>query len=151
MAHDGLEANYGLNKPFSEATWANLAGHKYLGRYTILRAQELAGLLRDNPDMYVILDSKYARLALYKSVLRYAPERHLRERIFPHVAERAELDELRTVYPLQNYVLALYHTQAQNRYDDPIVGDFVNRYRAPAVMMWWRDRDPSLSLAANGR
>jgi glycerophosphoryl diester phosphodiesterase len=151
VAHDGLEANYGLNKPFSEATWANLAGHKYLGRYTILRAQELAGLLRDNPDMYVILDSKYARLALYKSVLRYAPERHLRERIFPHVAERAELDELRTVYPLQNYVLALYHTQAQNRYDDPIVGDFVNRYRAPAVMMWWRDRDPSLSLAANGR
>jgi glycerophosphoryl diester phosphodiesterase len=151
LAHDGLEANYGLNKPFTEATWADLAGHKYLGRYTILRAQELAGLLRDHPDMYLILDSKYARLAIYTSVLRYAPERSLRERIFPHVAERAELSELRTVYPLQNYVLALYHTQAQNRYDDPIVGDFVNRYRAPAVMMWWRDRDPSLSLAANGR
>ena len=151
LAHDGLEANYGLHKPFTVATWADLAGHKYLGRYTILRAQELARLLRDHPDMYVILDSKYARLAIYRSVLRYAPERSLRERIFPHVAERAELSELRTVYPLQNYVLALYHTQAQNRYDDPIVGDFVNRYRAPAVMMWWRDRDPSLSLAANGR
>ena len=151
LAHDGLEANYGLHKPFTVATWADLAGHKYLGRYTILRAQELARLLRDHPDMYVILDSKYARLAIYTSVLRYAPERSLRERIFPHVAERAELSELRTVYPLQNYVLALYHTQAQNRYDDPIVGDFVNRYRAPAVMMWWRDRDPSLSLAANGR
>ena len=79
------------------------------------------------------------------------PERSLRERIFPHVAERAELSEFRTAYPLQNYMLALYHTQAQNRYDDPIVGDFVNRYRAPAVMMWWRDRDLSLSLAANGR
>jgi hypothetical protein len=48
-------------------------------------------------------------------------------------------------------VLALYHTQAQNRYDDPIAGDFTNRYRAPAVMMWWRDRDLSISLAANGR
>jgi glycerophosphoryl diester phosphodiesterase len=151
VAHNGLEANYGLSKPFTEATWADLAGHKYLGTYTILRAQELAGLLRDHPDVYVILDSKYARLDIYKSVLRYAPERSLRERIFPHVAERAELDELRTAYPLQNYVLALYHTQAQNRYDDPIVGDFTRRYRAPAVMMWWRDRDFSLTLAANGR
>jgi len=151
IAHDGLEANYGLNKPFTEATWADLAGHKYMGNYTILRAQELAGLLRDHRDMYVILDSKYARLDIYKSVLRYAPERSLRERIFPHVADRAELDELRTAYPVQNYMLALYHTQGQNRYDDPIVGDFVHRYRAPAVMMWWRDRDLSLSLAANGR
>ena len=63
LAHDGLEANYGLNKPFTQATWADLAGHKYLGRYTILRVQELARLLRQHPDMYVILDSKYARLS----------------------------------------------------------------------------------------
>jgi glycerophosphoryl diester phosphodiesterase len=151
LAHDGLEANYGLNKPFTEATWADLAGHKYLGRYTILRVQELARLLRDHRDMYVILDSKYSRLDIYKSMLRYAPERSLRERIFPHVEDRAELTELRTAYPVQNYMLALYHTQAQNRYDDPIVGDFTNRYRAPAVMMWWKDRNLSLSLAANGR
>jgi len=151
LAHDGLEANYGLNKPFTQATWADLAGHKYLGQYTILRVQELAGLLRDHPDMYVLLDSKYARLDIYKSMLQYAPERSLRERIFPHVADRAELTEFRTAYPLQNFVLALYHTQSQNRYDDPIAGDFTNRYRAPAVMMWWRDRDLSLSLAANGR
>jgi glycerophosphoryl diester phosphodiesterase len=151
LAHDALEDNYGLDKPFSESTWADLAGHKYLGRYTILRVQELAGLMRDHPDMYVILDAKYARLDIYKRMLQYAPERGLRERILPHVEDRAELSSLRTAYPLQNYVLALYHTQAKNRYDDPIVGDFVNRYRAPAVMMWWRDRDPSLSLAANGR
>jgi glycerophosphoryl diester phosphodiesterase len=151
LAHDGLEANYGLNKSFKESTWADLAGHKYLGRYTILRAQELAGLLRNHPDMYVILDSKYSRLDIYRSMLRYAPERSLRERIFPHVEDRAELTEFRTAYPLQNFMLALYHTQAQNRYEDPIAADFSNRYRAPAVMMWWRDRDPSLSLAANGR
>jgi glycerophosphoryl diester phosphodiesterase len=151
LAHDGLEANYGLNKPFKESTWADLAGHKYLGIYTILRAQELAGLLRSHPDMYVILDSKYSRLEIYRSMLQYAPERGLRERIFPHVEDSAELAQFRTAYPLQNYMLALYHTQSQNRYDDPVAGDFTARYRAPGVMMWWRDRDPSLSLAANGR
>jgi glycerophosphoryl diester phosphodiesterase len=151
LAHDGLEANYGLNKRFTESTWADLAGHKYLGRYTILRVQELAGLLRDHPDMYVILDLKYARLDNYKTMLRHAPERALRERIFPHVAERAELDALRTAYPVQNFVLALYHTQSHGRYDDPIVGDVTNRYRVPGVMMWWRDRNLSISLVENGR
>jgi glycerophosphoryl diester phosphodiesterase len=151
LAHDGLEANYGLSKPFKESTWADLAGHKYLGRYTILRVQELAALLRDHPDMYVILDSKYARLDIYKRMLRYAPSRSMRERIFPHVEDRAELEEFRTAYPLQNFMLALYHTQAQNRYEDPIAGDFTKRYRAPAVMMWWRDRNLAISLAANGR
>jgi glycerophosphoryl diester phosphodiesterase len=49
IAHDGLEANYGLNKSFKDATWADLAGHKYLGRYTILRAQELAGCCGTTP------------------------------------------------------------------------------------------------------
>ena len=29
VAHDGLEANYGLDKPFRQATWAELAGHRY--------------------------------------------------------------------------------------------------------------------------
>jgi hypothetical protein len=48
-------------------------------------------------------------------------------------------------------VLALYHTQAQNRYDDRQAIDFVRRNRTPAVMMWWRPRDFSISLAANGR
>jgi hypothetical protein len=31
--------------------------------------------------------------------------------------------------------------------DDAAVVDFVRRNRVPAVMMWWRDRDPALSLA----
>jgi hypothetical protein len=57
LAHNGLEENYGLNKPFREASWAELAGHRYLGRYTILRSQDLVRLLRDHPDAYAILDS----------------------------------------------------------------------------------------------
>jgi glycerophosphoryl diester phosphodiesterase len=151
LAHDGLEANYGLNKPFREATWADLAGHKYGGRYTILRSQDLVGLLRDHPDAYVILDSKYSRVEIYRTFLRQAPERGLRERIFPHVQDQAELNAYRTAYPLQNYVVALYHTQYWGLFDDPEVIDFTRRNRTPAVMMWWRQRDLSISLAANHR
>lgn len=150
-AHDGLEANYGLNKSFRDATWADLAGKKYLGQYTIMRSQDLVALLRQHPDAHFILDSKYSRFEIYKTILAQGPERSVRERIMPHIEDRAELTEFRTAYPLQNYVLALYHTQAENRYDDPIAGDFTSRYRAPAVMMWYRDRNLAISLAANGR
>jgi glycerophosphoryl diester phosphodiesterase len=149
LAHTGLEASYGLNKPFQEATWADLRGHKYLGRYTILRSQDLVGLLRGHPDAYAILDSKYAQVEIYRTFIRQATERTVRERIFPHVADQAELNAMRTIYPLQNYVMALYRTQAFNRYDDPVVADFTRRNRTPAVAMWWRQRNLSISLAAN--
>jgi glycerophosphoryl diester phosphodiesterase len=154
LAHDGLEANYGLNKPFPEATWADLAGHRYLNRYTILRSQNLLRLLIDHPDVFVIPDPKYSRPQIFATLVRQAAtlgRRDLLERIMPHVADQAELNALRVYYPLQNYVLALYHTQAQNRYDDAEAIAFVRRNRTPAAMMWWRERDFSLSLAANGR
>jgi len=154
VAHDGLEANYGLNKAFPEATWADLAGHKYLGQYTILRSEDILQLLIQHPDVYVIPDPKYSRPEIFGVYVRQATalgRLDVLQRLLPHVADQAELNTLRLYFPLQNYVLALYHTQALNRYDDPEVVDFVRRNRTPAVMMWWRDRDFSISLAANGQ
>jgi glycerophosphoryl diester phosphodiesterase len=154
VAHDGLEANYGLSKPFPQATWADLAGHRYKNRYTILRGDDVLRLLVDHPDVYIISDPKYARPDIYRAYVRKAAQMgrlDLLERIIPHVADQAELDALRVHYPLQSYVLALYHSQAKNQLDDAAVIDFVRNNRTPAVMMWWKDRDPSLTLAANGR
>jgi glycerophosphoryl diester phosphodiesterase len=154
VAHDGLEANYGLAKPFSQSTWADLAGHRYRGQLTFLRSQDVLQLLADHPDISIIPDPKYARPQIYRTYVRQAVAMgrlDLLERLMPHVADQTELDALRVFYPLRNYVLALYHTQAQNRLDDAAAVGFVRRNRTPAVMMWWRDRDPSLSLAANGR
>ncbi len=151
LAHDGLEANYGLNKSFHEATWADLAGHRYLDRYTILRSQDLVRLLAEHPDAYVILDSKWERLEIYRTILGQARQRSMRERILPHVEDQAELNAFRTAYPLQNYVVALYHTQYRGLFDDPQVVDFARRNRTPAVTMWWRERDFSISLAANSQ
>jgi len=111
-------------------------------------------LLADHPDVYMIPDPKYARPEIYRAYVRQAAAMgrlDLLERVMPHVADQAELDALRAYYPLRNYVLALYHSQAHNRMDDAAAVDFVRRNRVPAVMLWWRDRDPSLSLAANGR
>jgi len=60
VAHDGLEASYGLDKPFHQATWAELAGHRYLGQLTILRSGDVLQLLADHPDIYVIPDPSTA-------------------------------------------------------------------------------------------
>jgi glycerophosphoryl diester phosphodiesterase len=151
VAHTGLEANYGLNKPFQEATRADLAGHKYLGRYTILFSEDLVRLVQDHPDIFVILDFKYSAVPIYQTYVRQAGSRAVRERLLPHVADQAQLNAYRTLYPVRNYVVALYHTQAYNLFDDPEVVDFVRRNRTPAVMMWWRQRDFSISLAQNSR
>ena len=98
VAHDGLEANYGLDKPFQQATWAELAGHRYRGQLTILRSQDVLQLLADHPDVYMIPDPKYARPEIYRAYVRQSAAMgrlDLLERVMPHVADQAELDALR--------------------------------------------------------
>jgi hypothetical protein len=62
-----------------------LDGKKYLGRYTVMRSQDLVALLRQHPDAHFILDSKWSRFEIYKTILSQAPERSVRERIMPHI------------------------------------------------------------------
>ena len=155
-AHDHAERNYGLTKPFKESTWADIlrAGRKYKGTYTVLRSQDILRLMIDHPDIYIIGDFKYSRNELLRAYVRQAKalgRPGLIERLFPHVATQEELYAHWAVYPLRNYVMALYMSQGKGRYEDWKVVDFVRRNRAPAVMMWWRDRNLSLSLAENAR
>ena len=155
-AHDRTEGSYGLTKPFKQSTWADIvrAGRKYLGTYTVLRSQDILRLMIDHPDIYIIGDFKYSRTELLKAYVRQSKalgRPRLIERLFPHVANQEELYAHRAWYPLRNYVMALYMTQFKGRYEDGQVIDFVRRNRTPAVMMWWRDRDPSISLRDNAR
>jgi len=155
-AHDHTEGSYGLTKSFRESTWADVvrAGRKYLGTYTVLRSQDVLRLMIDHPDIYIIGDFKYSRTDLLRAYVRQANalgRPQLIERLFPHVANQEELYAHWAYYPLRNYVMALYMTQAKGQYEDWKTIDFVKRNRAPAVMMWWRDRNPSLSLIENGR
>jgi hypothetical protein len=155
-AHDGTESSYGLTKSFKESTWADVvrAGRKYLGTYTVLRSQDILRLMIDHPDIYIIGDFKYSRTDLLRAYVRQADalgRPQLIERLFPHVATQEELYADRAFYPLRNYVLALYMTQFKGRYEDWKAIDVVKRERTPAVMMWWRDRDLSVSLIENAR
>ena len=48
-AHNGLERYYGLTKPFDQASWAEIAGNKFDGRYTIMRSNEVVQLAARPP------------------------------------------------------------------------------------------------------
>jgi hypothetical protein len=155
-AHDNAERNYGLTRSFKESTWADVvrAGRRYLGTYTVLRSQDVLRLMIDHPDIYIIGDFKYSRTDLFRAYVRQANalgRPRLIERLLPHVATQEELHADRAFYPLRNYVLALYMTQIKGRYEDWKTIDVVKRERTPAVMMWWRDRDLSVSLIENAR
>jgi len=89
---EAFQRNYGLNKPFQEATWADLAGHRYLGRYTILRSQDLLRLLIDHPDIFVIPDLKWSGPEILRTYVRQAAalgRQDLLERLLPHVDDQA--------------------------------------------------------------
>jgi hypothetical protein len=149
-AHTGLENYYGLSKPFQDATWAEIAGQRFDGRYTIMRSDEVVQLLRDHPDMYVVLDTKYSHDHIFRRFVSQTGGSHaLMDRVVPHIKDQAELDLYRNTWPLRNYLIALYRTQYTGALDDPAVVSFVRNNRAPGVMMWWQDRDPALTLAQN--
>jgi glycerophosphoryl diester phosphodiesterase len=151
-AHDGLERSYALGMPFRTASWANLAGHKFDGKYTTLRSQDVVQLLRDHPDAYVVLDTKEDHFEIFRTFVAQTGRSHeLMDRIIPHIKGQADLDQYRTVWPLRNYLLALYRTQFRGAFDDAAVLSFVRNNRAPGVMMWWKDRLRSLTLAQNSR
>ena len=159
-AHNGTERRYGIpdGVSFADADRSQLSGHYTVGgggghpasSFTPLFAADLVELLRTHPDAYVILDTKFDHLEIVAEFVRLTAGRpDLMDRLVPHVAGQADLDQLRALYPIRNYVVALYRTQAFNQFDDPAVVRFVRDNRAPAVMMWWGRRNPSLSLSAN--
>ena len=149
-AHTGLEGHYQLTKPFDQATWAEIAGNKFDEKYTIMRSDEVVKLLREHPDIYVILDTKYQHEHIFRRFVSQTGGAHaLMDRVLPHIQDQAELDLYRNTWPLRNYIIALYRTQASGRFDDPEVIDFIRNNRSPGVMMWWKDRDPTLSLSRN--
>ena len=149
-AHPGFERHYGLTKPFNESTWADVQGNKFAGRYTIMRSNEVVQLLRDFPDIYVVLDTKYQHDHVFRRFVAQTGGSHaLMDRVLPHIKDQAELDRYRNMWPLRNYMIALYRTQFAGDLDDRELVRFVRDNRSPGVMMWGRERDPTLTLAQN--
>ena len=72
VAHDHLEALYGLKKSFRRATARDVAGLRYRGKYTVMNARGLIALLRRYPNARLILDTKWDHLLILKTLVHVA-------------------------------------------------------------------------------
>ncbi len=152
-SHDGMEPRFGLDRPFSQVTRGDLASRRFHSNghlYTPLFSDDVVRLMRQHPDMYLVLDTKESDVAIFRRFLADAGgDPAVMERVIPHVFDLFQLAAIQDLYPVHSYLVALYRSQRYNRFDDDEVVSFVRRNRAPAVMMWWGRRDPTLSLADN--
>jgi glycerophosphoryl diester phosphodiesterase len=149
-AHNESEMDYGLTGDFKDLTADDIEGAKWDGRYPIMTSQDLVKLLQEYKDSYLILDTKWDHVEIIATIIQQANPSVL-NRMIPHITAQWDYDEIRDLYPFPWYMLALYRTQGSNKFDDDDVLKFVRENEIPAVMMWWQERDPNLSLKENAK
>jgi hypothetical protein len=125
VAHDHLESLYGLKKSFRRATARDVAGLRYRGRYTVMNARALVALLRRYPNVRLILDTKWDHLLILKTLVRVARgDARVLNRLVPHVADQANIDAVRAIYPFRGMMLATY------RLRHPSIRGIIDLYRS---------------------
>jgi len=113
-AHDGSEWMYGLDKPFTETTAAELSGTLCLGKYTPLTGSDLLDLINEYRDAYFILDTKRTNQGSNHNILRVlvseAKETHpsVLDRMIPHTFGAADLWGAAGIHPFRHYWVAVY-------------------------------------------
>jgi hypothetical protein len=113
-AHDGAEWMYGLDKPFTETTAAELQGRLCLGKYTPLTGSDLLDLINEYTDAYFLLDSKRTAQnsshAILEALVSDARERHpsVLGRMIPHTFGPADLWGVAKIHRFRDYWVAVY-------------------------------------------
>lgn len=156
-AHDPLR--YGIeDKKLSDLTAKDFEGLRFRGEpgdapsrlvAPVITDERLVALMKKYPDAYFITDTKGQYGVEILTRLKTMAPRSVMNRFIPHLHGPEHLKRLRALHPFPNYMLALYRTQGSNLFDDDEVVEFVRTNHIPAVMMWWRTRNPKLTLEKN--
>lgn len=113
-AHDGSEWMYGLEKPFTETTAAELAGRLCLGKYAPLTGSGLLDLIDEYADARFLLDTKRtsnnSNRAILEALVSEAKERcpSALHRMVPHTFGPADLREVAKIHRFRDYWVAVY-------------------------------------------
>lgn len=134
--HDQNEAEYGLDRSFTELTRADLEGHAWNGKYPVLFGEDLIALMVDHPDIWMILDSKWDHAAIARRLVELAPDDSVRDRLVPHLVSAEHVEALAAIYPFPERMLARYQWDGT---DAEIEARMV-ALGIDDVMMWWNWR-----------
>jgi glycerophosphoryl diester phosphodiesterase len=131
--HDQHEADYGLDRPFDQLTRGEVEGHAWKGMYPVLFGEDIIALMVAHPDVWMILDTKWAHEAIARTMVDLAPDDGVRDRLVPHVVSAAHATALPTIYPFPERMLARYQWDGT----DAEIEANMRAHGLDDVMMWW--------------
>ena len=115
--HDGLEEEYGLDRPVSEVTARRFKDTKYKGLYTPLDLEDIMLLLSSHPDAVIIPDVKSDFEATYRVIVQDVNDRDpaLLERIVPQIYSEEDYFTLKELYAFEKFIYTLYRVPPTSR------------------------------------
>jgi glycerophosphoryl diester phosphodiesterase len=118
--------------------------YRYMGKYTTIDLNMLIALLEENPDIYIVTDTKDTfNLVLFVlgEITRLRPG--LVGRIIPQIYTPANYDQVVNKYPVQEVIYTLYKNNAIS--DDKVFEHVSMRPKITAVTMSTARFNPSLA------
>lgn len=109
-------ANLGQRYPGHVPTYAEFMATKIHGRFTPLSVADLAQLMREHPNAYIITDTKTTAVISVQKTMRelcrqLGPDRDvLAKRIIIQIYDEWVLGAVRSVYPFENIAYTLHKT-----------------------------------------
>lgn len=136
VAHDGHEDRYGV-VDFRQATLADVAGRKWRGKYELLLLDDLVALMREYPDVWIVLDTKWDDQAIARALVEAADnDAAVLDRVVPHLVSDQHADDLLDIYPFPERMIAVYQWPGS----DEQLAARGERHGVDHVMMWYDSR-----------
>ncbi len=139
-------------KPLS---YEEFMSHKIYGSYTSLSFEDFAKLLKDYPDVYIVLDGKYDSeekekleteyRMIYDTISGNCPD--MLERFIPQIYDEEMLATINDIYQWKSVIYTLYHFNDKADFDAEKEIDFAVRNGIKVITM---DEDRELDLVGSG-
>ena len=115
--HDGIETDYGLDRPVLEVTASRFKNTKYKGSYTPLDLADIMMLLENHPDTVIVPDVKSDFEATYRVIVRDMGDRNpaLFKRIVPQIYREKDYFTLKQFQAFQKFIYTLYRVPPTSR------------------------------------
>ena len=115
--HEGLEEEYGLDRPVSEISARQFKNTKYHGSYTPLNLADIVELLSSHPDAVIVPDVKSDFETAYRVIIRDVGDRDpaLLDRIVPQIYNKGDYFTLKKLHDFERIIFTLYRIPLTSR------------------------------------
>lgn len=160
LRHD-WDSNLGQADAFGwteEKKWAVTAKEfveaPIYGKYTPLTLEDWFAIMKKYPDIYLVTDTKYSpdvegQFKLFTDTAIEKGYEDVLSRVIVQIYYREMYDEVRAVYPFQNWIWTLYYIGYPDKQE---ILDFMTQKEIPVLVMpytWW-DSQKEEELVSSG-